>query len=155
MKNVIIYTDGACSGNPGIGGYGAVLMYKENRKEISKGYRLTTNNRMETLAVIEALRLLKEPCNVKLYTDSTYVANSVNKGWVYNWQKNNWKNSSKKEAPNKDLWQELLPLLEKHNVEFIWVKGHADNEENNRCDFLAREAIKSGNLLEDENYKQS
>ena len=88
MKNVIIYTDGACSGNPGIGGYGAVLMYKENRKEISKGYRLTTNNRMETLAVIEALKLLKEPCNVKLYTDSNYVANSVNKGWVYNWQKN-------------------------------------------------------------------
>lgn len=155
MKNVTIYTDGACSGNPGVGGYGAVLMYKENRKEISKGYKLTTNNRMETLAVIEALKLLKEPCNIKLYTDSTYVANSINKGWVYNWQKNNWKNSSKKETPNKDLWQELLPLLEKHNVEFIWVKGHADNEENNRCDFLAREAIKNDKLLEDKNYKPS
>ncbi len=153
MKNIEIYTDGACSGNPGVGGYGIVFLYKKNRKEFSKAYKMTTNNRMETMAVIKALKILKEPCNVTLYTDSSYIVNAINKGWVYNWQKNGWKNSSKKPTPNVDLWQELLPLLNIHNVNFVWVKGHADNEENNRCDFLAREAIKTQNLLDDKNYK--
>ncbi|WP_250278915.1 ribonuclease HI [[Clostridium] colinum] len=153
MKNVEIYTDGACSGNPGPGGYGIILLYKEQRKEFSKGYKLTTNNRMETMAVIKALKLLKEPCNITLYTDSSYVVNSINKGWVYNWKNNNWKNSSKKDTPNVDLWEELLLLLEIHKVNFVWVKGHADNEGNNRCDFLARQAMKSENLSEDVNYR--
>ncbi len=155
MKDVIIYTDGACSGNPGIGGYGIVLMYKENRREVSIGYKLTTNNRMETMAVIKALNMLKEPCNVSLYTDSAYVVNAINKGWLYNWKKNNWINSNKKKTSNIDLWEELLPLLEVHNVKFIWVKGHSDNEENNRCDFLARQAMKNEKLLDDINYTLS
>ena len=152
MKNIEIYTDGACSGNPGVGGYGIVLLYKDIRKEISAGYKLTTNNRMEIIAVITALKTLKEPCNVTLYTDSKYVVNAINQKWVYGWQKNGWKNSSKKQVSNIDLWKELLPLLEIHNVKFIWVKGHAENKENNRCDFLARDAIKSRNLLIDCNY---
>lgn len=155
MKDVVIYTDGACSGNPGVGGYGIVLLYKQNRKEISIGYKLTTNNRMETMAVIKALKLLKEPCNVNLYTDSAYVVNAINKGWIYNWKNNNWINSSKKKTSNVDLWEELLPLLEIHNIKFIWVKGHADNEENNRCDFLARQAMKNEPLLDDVNYNSS
>ena len=154
MKNIEIYTDGACSGNPGVGGYGIVFLYNGHRKELSKGYKFTTNNRMETMAVIKALKMLKEPCNITLYTDSSYVVNSVNKGWVYNWKKNNWINSSKKPTPNVDLWEELLPLLDIHKVEFVWVKGHADNEENNRCDFLAREAMKNNDLLDDINYKK-
>ena len=152
MKDVVIYTDGACSGNPGVGGYGIVLLYKQNRREVSIGYKLTTNNRMETMAVIKALKLLKEPCNVNLYTDSSYVVNAVNKGWIYNWKNNNWINSSKKKTSNVDLWEELLPLLDIHNIKFIWVKGHADNEENNRCDFLARQAMKNEHLLDDVNY---
>lgn len=154
MKKIEIYTDGACSGNPGVGGYGIVFLYNTHRKEFSKGYKLTTNNRMETMAVIKSLKILKEPCNVTLYTDSSYVVNSINKGWVYNWKKNNWINSSKKPTPNVDLWEELLPLLEIHKVEFVWVKGHADNEENNRCDLLARQAMKNDTLLDDVNYKK-
>ncbi len=152
MKNIEIYTDGACSGNPGVGGYGIVLLYKDIRKEISAGYKLTTNNRMEAIAVIVALKTLKEPCNVTLYTDSKYIVNAINEKWVYGWEKNGWKNSSKKQVSNIDLWKELLPLLEIHNVKFVWVKGHAENKENNRCDFLAREAIKGDNLLIDCNY---
>lgn len=152
MKNIEIYTDGACSGNPGVGGYGIVLLYNGVRKEISAGYKLTTNNRMEAMAVIVALKALKEPCNIKLYTDSKYVVNAINEKWVYGWKKNGWKNASKKKVANIDLWEDLLPLLEIHKIQFIWVKGHADNEENNRCDYLAREAIKSSKLLEDNNY---
>lgn len=152
MKEVTIYTDGACSGNPGKGGYGIVLLYKDKRREFFEGYKMTTNNRMETMAVITALKLLKEPCKVNLYTDSSYVVNAINKGWVHNWKKNNWVNSSKKKTPNVDLWEELLSLLDIHNVTFIWVKGHADNEENNRCDYLARLAIQEGNFLDDVNY---
>ena len=152
MKEVVIYTDGACSGNPGAGGYGIVLLYKNKRKEVSCGYKLTTNNRMETMAVIEALKLLKEPCNVNLYTDSSYIVNPINKGWLDGWKKNNWITSSKKKASNIDLWEELLPLLDVHNINFIWVKGHSNNEENNRCDLLAREAIKNKILLDDINY---
>lgn len=153
MKKLDIYTDGACSGNPGSGGYGVVMLYKGARKEISQGYKTTTNNRMEALAVIKALEALKEPCEVTLYSDSKYVVDSITKGWVYNWKKRNWIKSDKKKALNVDLWERLLPLLKKHKVEFVWVKGHADNVENERCDELARMAIASGNLLEDENYR--
>lgn len=153
MKKLDIYTDGACSGNPGSGGYGVVMLYKGARKEISQGYKTTTNNRMEALAVIKALEALKEPCEVTLYSDSKYVVDSITKGWVYNWKKRNWIKSDKKKALNVDLWERLLPLLEKHKVDFVWVKGHADNVENERCDELARMAIASGNLLEDENYR--
>ena len=152
MKKIEIYTDGACSKNPGEGGYGIVFLYKGARKEMSAGYKLTTNNRMEILAVIRALEVLKEPCDVTLYSDSKYVVDSITKGWVYNWKKKNWIKSDKKKAINVDLWERMLEMLEKHKVEFVWVKGHANNVENERCDELAREAIKSGNLLEDENY---
>lgn len=137
MKNINIYTDGACSGNPGKGGWGAVLVYGNNEKELSGGNPDTTNNRMELTAVIEALKALKEPCSVKLTTDSKYVCDAINQKWVYSWQKNGWKKSDKKPALNVDLWQELLPLLEKHDVEFIWVKGHNGHEYNERCDRLA------------------
>lgn len=143
MENVIIYTDGACSGNPGPGGWGSILMYKENRKEISGGLKNTTNNIMEITAVIEALKLLKFGCEVKVYSDSAYVVNAFNNGWIYNWRKNNWKTADKKPVKNKELWEELYALTKKHSVEFIKVKGHSDNEFNNRCDELARNAIKS------------
>lgn len=154
MKNIDIYTDGACSGNPGSGGYGIVLLYNGKRKELSQGYKLTTNNRMEMLAVIKSLEALKEPCNVTLYSDSKYVIDAITKGWVEKWKKNNWKRNKTDMASNIDLWEIMLELLNKHNVNFIWVKGHADNVENERCDHLARMAIASGNLLTDENYKK-
>ena len=142
MKKVIIYTDGACSGNPGPGGWGAILMYNETSKEISGALNNTTNNVMELTAVIEALKLLKYKCNVKLYSDSAYVVNAFNQGWIYNWKKNNWKTASKEPVKNQELWEELYSLVQKHKVEFIKVKGHSDNEYNNRCDFLATSAIK-------------
>ena len=148
MENVTIYTDGACSGNPGPGGWGAILMYKDYKKEISGGMKNTTNNVMELTAVIEALKLLKFPCNVKLYSDSAYVVNAFLQNWVKNWQKNNWKTSDKKDVKNKELWQELIALTKIHNIEFIKVKGHSDNEFNNRCDEMARNAIKTLNLLD-------
>lgn len=141
MEEVIIYTDGACSGNPGPGGWGSVLMYKDNKKEISGSKENTTNNVMELTAVIEGLKLLKFKCNVKLYSDSAYVVNAFNQKWIYGWIKNGWKNSNKEPVKNKELWQELYELTKKHNVEFIKVKGHADNIYNNRCDELARNAI--------------
>ncbi len=140
-KNIEIYTDGACSGNPGIGGWAAVLTYNKNMKEISGGNENTTNNRMELLAVIEALKAIKEPCIVKIYSDSAYVVNAFLNDWISSWQKNNWKNSSKEEVKNIDLWNELLILAKKHNVKFIKVKGHSNNELNNRCDELARKEI--------------
>ena len=143
MEEVTIYTDGACSGNPGPGGWGAMLMYKGNKKEISGGKENTTNNVMELKAVIEGLKLLKFPCKVKLYSDSAYVVNGFNQKWIYGWIKNGWKNSSKEPVKNKELWQELYDLTKVHEVEFIKVKGHADNEYNNRCDELARNAIKT------------
>ena len=141
MENVTIYTDGACSGNPGPGGWGAILMYKDYKKEISGAKKNTTNNVMELTAVIEALKLLKYPCNVKLYSDSAYVVNAFLQNWVKNWQKNNWKTTDKKDVKNKELWQELIELTNIHNIEFIKVKGHSDNEFNNRCDEMARNAI--------------
>ena len=152
MKTVTIYTDGACSGNPGPGGYGTVLLYGEARKELSGGYRLTTNNRMEILAVIKGLEALKEPCKVLLYSDSRYVVDAIEKGWVAKWRQNGWMRNKKERAQNVDLWERITALLEKHQVSFHWVKGHADNPENERCDELARMAIQSGSLLEDEMY---
>ena len=153
IKTVDIYTDGACSGNPGSGGYGAVMLYNGARKELSEGYRLTTNNRMELLAVIKALEALKERCRINLYSDSKYVVDAVTKGWAKKWQANGWKKADKSRALNTALWERLLALLDYHDVTFIWVKGHADNVENERCDFLARSAIESGNLIEDKNYE--
>ncbi len=137
MKKIEIFTDGACSGNPGPGGWGAVLRYNGVEKELSGGNAQTTNNKMELTAVIKALDALKEPCEVKLTTDSKYVCDSILKGWVYSWQKNNWRKADKKPAQNVELWQQLLELLEKHKVEFVWVKGHAGHPENERCDKLA------------------
>ena len=137
MKKVEIFTDGACSGNPGPGGYGAILKYNGHTKEISGGNAETTNNRMELTAVITALNALKEPCEVDLYSDSRYIIDAVTKGWAKKWQANNWIKSDKKKALNSDLWEELLLLLEKHKVNFIWIKGHAGHIENERCDFLA------------------
>ena len=134
---VKIYTDGACSGNPGPGGWGAVLLYGEHEKQLSGGAAETTNNRMELTAVIEALSLLKRPCKVTLTTDSKYVADSVTKGWVYGWKKRGWKKSDGKPAINVDLWERLLPLLQTHEVEFVWIKGHAGHKYNEICDKLA------------------
>ena len=145
MEKVTIYTDGACSGNPGPGGWGAVLIYNDNKKEISGGEKNTTNNIMELRAVIEALKLLKYPCEVDLYSDSAYVVNSFKQGWIYNWVKNNLRTASKEPVKNKEIWEELYNLTKIHKVNFIKVKGHSDNELNNRCDELARNAIK--NLL--------
>ncbi|MBR7081820.1 MAG: ribonuclease HI [Oscillospiraceae bacterium] len=136
MKEVTIYTDGACSGNPGPGGWGAVLKYGDAVKELSGGEAHTTNNRMELTGVISALSALKEPCRVKLYTDSRYIANAINEGWLKAWTAKGWRRKGG-EVKNPDLWQALIVLLETHNVEFIWVKGHAENEYNNRCDELA------------------
>ncbi len=137
MKTITIYTDGACSGNPGPGGWGAILEWKGIEKELSGGEANTTNNRMELTGVISALKALKEPCAVDLYTDSKYVCDAVLKGWVYSWKSKGWIKADKKPALNVDLWEELLPLLDYHSVTWHWVKGHADNEKNNRCDRLA------------------
>ncbi len=137
MKAVQIFTDGACSGNPGPGGWGAILRYRTAEKELSGGEANTTNNRMELTAVIAALSALREPCVVRLTTDSKYVVDSVTKGWVYGWKKRGWVKSDKKPALNADLWEQLLPLLSTHKVEFNWVKGHAGHPENERCDQLA------------------
>ena len=136
MKEVTIYTDGACSGNPGPGGWGAILQYGSAVKEMSGGEPETTNNRMELTGVITALSALKEPCRVKLYPDSQYVENAVNLGWLESWKKRGWRRKGG-EVKNPDLWQALIPLLETHEVTFVWVKGHAENEYNNRCDELA------------------
>ena len=135
--NVTIYTDGACSGNPGPGGYGAILMYGQHKKELSGGDPNTTNNRMELMGVITALKALNRPCQVDLYTDSQYVVNAIEKGWAKKWQANGWMRNKKDKALNPDLWQSLLNLLEIHQVTFHWVKGHAENPYNHRCDELA------------------
>ncbi|MTI86164.1 MAG: ribonuclease HI [Firmicutes bacterium] len=140
MTQVEIYTDGACSGNPGPGGYGVVLKYGENIKELSGACEDTTNNRMELLAVIKGLEALKRPCQVTLYSDSKYIVDAMNKGWVRGWQARGWIRGNKKPAKNSDLWKKILELSSEHKVEWVWVKGHADNEFNNRCDWLAVEA---------------
>ena len=140
MKKVFLFSDGACSGNPGPGGYGVILRYKDTEKEFSGGEPETTNNRMELMGVITGLSALKEPCEVLVTTDSKYVVDSITKGWVYSWQKKGWVKSDKKPALNVDLWKKLLPLLEIHKVTFNWVKGHAGHPKNERCDALAVEA---------------
>lgn len=137
MKEVTIYTDGACSGNPGPGGWGAVLCYKGTEKELSGGEVMTTNNRMELTAAVSALKALKEPCRVYLYSDSKYLVDSLMKGWVIAWEKRGWVKADKKPALNADLWQELLRLDKVHEITYHWVKGHADDDYNNRCDELA------------------
>lgn len=144
MKEVTIYTDGACSGNPGPGGWGAILIYGEHEKELSGGEKVTTNNRMEITAAIESLKKLKEPCIVRLYSDSAYLVNCMNEGWYRKWQQNGWLNGKKQPVENQDLWKALLKEIERHKVSFHKVKGHSDNELNNRCDELARNAIPSG-----------
>ena len=142
MKKVVIYTDGACSGNPGPGGWGAVLMYGQFKKEISGGEKMTTNNRMELMAAISALNALKESCEVDLFTDSAYLCRAFSENWVTNWQRNGWKTSSKKPVENQDLWKWLLTVMQPHQVTIIKVKGHADNPWNNRCDELATGQIR-------------
>ena len=137
MKTVILYTDGACSGNPGPGGWGAILEYRGTEKELSGGEAATTNNRMELTAVIKGLEALKEPCRVELYSDSKYVIDALEKGWAESWRKKGWVKSDKKPALNPDLWQRLLELTAQHTMVYHWVKGHADNPKNNRCDELA------------------
>ncbi len=145
MKTVTLYTDGACSGNPGPGGWGAILEYKGYEKEMSGGEESTTNNRMELTAVIEGLKALKEPCRVALYSDSKYVIDGLSKGWASSWQKNGWKKADKKPALNPDLWEILLELTRQHEMQYFWVKGHAENPKNNRCDELAVEQTKMQN----------
>ncbi len=137
MKTVTVYTDGACSGNPGPGGWGAILRYNGREKELSGAEGETTNNRMELLGVISALEALKEPCTVELYSDSKYVIDALSKGWAISWRKNGWKKADKKPALNIDLWTRLLELCDKHELHCHWVRGHAENEYNNRCDALA------------------
>ena len=146
MKTVTLYTDGACSGNPGPGGWGAILSYNGVEKELSGGESATTNNRMELLAVISGLEALKEPCHVELYSDSKYVIDGLSKGWAASWRKNGWRKADKKPALNPDLWERLLNLTEKHELSYHWVKGHADNPYNNRCDQLA--------VTESQKYKE-
>jgi len=153
QKHVEIFTDGSCLGNPGPGGYGAVLKYKETSKELSQGYKLTTNNRMEMLATIVALQSLKEPCTVTLTTDSQYVRQGITQ-WISKWQKNNWKTASRQDVKNVDLWKQLYAENQRHKVQWNWVKGHSGHIENERCDDLARQAAESNNLLEDVGYKR-
>lgn len=143
MKSVDIFTDGACSGNPGPGGWGAVLRFAGKEKELSGGEENTTNNRMELTAVIKALEALKEPCEVRLVTDSKYVSDGLSKGWARSWQKNGWRKADKKPALNSDLWERLLTLTDIHGVTVEWVKGHAGHPENERCDRLAVEYYKN------------
>ena len=137
MKHVDIYTDGACRGNPGKGGWGAILVYGTKMKEISGGERNTTNNRMELTGAIEALSMLKEPCEVTLTSDSKYLVDAISKGWLDSWRKNGWRKADRSEVLNVDLWQKLIVQLEKHKITFVWVHGHAGHEYNERCDVLA------------------
>jgi ribonuclease HI len=152
QKQVEIFTDGSCLGNPGPGGYGVVLKYKDKTKELSQGYQLTTNNRMEMLATIVALQSLKEPCQVILTTDSQYVRQGITQ-WIHKWQKNNWKTASKQDVKNVDLWKLLNTEQQRHTITWNWVKGHSGHPENERCDELARLAAQSNNLIEDTGYK--
>ena len=154
---VTIYTDGACANNPGKGGYGVVLMYeKQNgdvvQKNLAKGFELTTNNRMELLAVIDALETLKKPCDIRLFSDSKYVIDAINQKWLDSWQEKNWKLNTKNPVKNIDLWKKLIEVMKPHKIEFIWVKGHASNEFNNLCDKMAVEARLKSELLIDEGF---
>ena len=149
MKHVKIYTDGACSGNPGPGGYGTILKFGAHEKELSAGYKQTTNNRMELMAVIAGLESLKERCRVDIYSDSKYIVDAVLKGWAKRWEQKGWMRNKNESAKNPDLWGRLLDLLEQHDVEMHWVKGHAGHPENERCDRLAVNAAAGNNLLDD------
>lgn len=149
MEQVTIYADGACLGNPGPGGYGVVMIYGQKRKELSGGYRLTTNNRMELRAVIAGLEALKRKCAVTLYTDSQYVVNAIVKGWAKRWKANGWMRTRTEKALNADLWERLLRLCDNHETRFIWIRGHAGNPENERCDQLSKAAAGGANLAED------
>ncbi len=151
---VTIYTDGACTGNPGPGGFGVVLIYRDHRRELSRGFRRTTNNRMELLAMIAGLEALKDSCRVTLYSDSQYVVDSINQGWAKRWRENGWKRSKKEKARNPDLWTKLLDLLEKRPVDVRWIKGHSGDPENERADFLATRAIKGSRLEIDQAYEK-
>ena len=153
MKRVTIYTDGACIGNPGPGGYGAVILFGQYRKEISGGYRKTTNNRMEILAAIRALEALNEPCEVTLYSDSAYVVNAMEKGWAKRWRAQGWQRGKQGKAANPDLWEALLDLASTHRVSFKWVRGHSGNRENERCDELANKAARGETLRVDAGYE--
>jgi ribonuclease HI len=154
-KEVQVFTDGACLGNPGPGGYGIILAYRDQRKEMSGGARLTTNNRMELIAVVKALETLKERCVVRVYSDSEYVVKGIRLGWAAGWKANGWKKRDRKPAINSDLWKRLLELCEGHQVEMNWVRGHAGHVENERCDALAVAAAHSPDLPADEEYEQS
>ena len=153
MKQVTIYTDGACSGNPGPGGYGAFIKYGKNIKDLSGGFRRTTNNRMELLAVIVSLEMLKKPCEVTIYSDSRYIVDAVNKGWARRWKANGWRRNKNEKAVNPDLWARLLTLLDTHDTEFRWVKGHAGNKGNERADALAVAAANGKDLAIDNGYE--
>lgn len=153
LQEVTIYTDGACEPNPGLGGYGVILIYGNRKRELSGGFRLTTNNRMEMFAAIAGLEALKSPSKAKLYSDSKYLVDSMNQGWVRKWQKNGWWRNKKERAVNIDLWEKLLALCDKHQIEFEWVKGHAGDPMNERCDVLSMSALKQSKLPVDEGYK--
>ncbi len=153
MKRVVIHTDGGCKGNPGPGGYGAVLVFGKHRMELSEGYRLTTNNRMELRAAIAALEALSEPCEVELHSDSKYLIDAVSKKWIDGWKKRGWQKADKTPVKNQDLWLRLLAAMAGHKVDWRWVKGHAGHKENERCDELGNIAVVGKNLLEDEGFQ--
>ncbi len=155
MKRVIIHTDGGCKGNPGPGGFGAVMVCGKHRKEISGGYRLTTNNRMELRAAIAALELLSEPCEVELHSDSKYLIDAISKNWIVGWKKRGWKTAAKEDVKNQDLWLLLLAAMHGHKIDWRWVKGHAGHAENERCDELANIAVAGTSLLEDVGFQLS
>ncbi len=154
MKHVTLYTDGGCINNPGPGGFGVVLLYDSHRKELSGGFRRTTNNRMEILAAITGLEVLKEPCRVTLYSDSQYLVNAIEKDWAQRWQANGWMRNKSEKAVNPDLWQRMLDLCKIHKVQFKWLRGHAGHDENERCDELATAAARGSNLAIDEVYER-
>jgi len=152
MKKVTIHTDGACKGNPGPGGYGAVLVCGRHRKEIQAGFRHTTNNRMELRAAIAALEQLREPCEVELYSDSKYLVKAITERWIQGWKRNGWKTAAKQPVKNQDLWQRLDNAMEPHRIQWRWLKGHAGHAENERCDELANDVIRSGPLQPDDGF---
>lgn len=154
LKEVQLYTDGACSGNPGPGGWGAILIYASREKEISGYVQETTNNRMEMFAVIQGLRCLRQPCRVTVFTDSAYLANAFLRGWIDNWQRNGWKTAGKQSVQNQDLWRQLLIAMKSHDVHWVRVRGHADNEYNNRCDRLATGEIKKHHPKPEQNLNE-
>ncbi len=153
LKQISLFTDGSCLGNPGPGGYGAILIYKGHQKEISQGYILTTNNRMELMAAIAGLKALSEPCHIVLTTDSQYVRQGITE-WIHNWKRRGWKTASKEPVKNVDLWQELDKEIQRHKIDWHWVKGHSGHPENERCDELARAAAMSENKLDDTGYQR-